>query len=122
MRCVLAYRARAALTSAPLLQSVNVGWPIGFEAFDQGDHGSTMFTDASRSAHGRHSVRLVTPTAERGLFVNAVEVMHCAAEDFEQVLPKCQPGLVGELSVMVVSLGNHSSIGPWHQAGEAAPS
>jgi len=85
-----------------------------------------MFTDASRSAHGRHSVRLVTPTAERGLFVNAVEVMHCAAEDYQQVLPKCQPGLVGEVSVMVVSLGNHarsnSSIAPWHQAGEAAPS
>lgn len=62
-------------------------------------------------------MRLVTPTAERGLFVNAVEVMHCAAEDYQQVLPKCQPGLVGEVSVMVVSLGNHarsnSSIAPW---------
>ena len=58
-------------------ESVNVGWPLGYEAYDGGDHGATAFQDGSRSAHGRYSMRLTTPLRDRGLHLLLTPVLLC---------------------------------------------
>ena len=106
------------LVNPSLEESVNAGWPLGFEAYDHGDHGATMFRDGSRSTHGRYSARLTTPTPGRGLHISLAPVASCGEDADGAIRNECQDGLLAELWLYAVAQkpGLQLTLGAMHSA------
>ena len=93
-------------------ESVNVGWPFGYEAYMGADHGATFFRDASHSAHGRYSAKMVTPSSERGLHIELVPILLCGdMSGTDTTVPPCSPTAGGQrASISLWAIGQTAGL------------